>query len=115
MPEYRALSVGDRMYVNRCLRRGEAPRESRFAAAAVELAESYLRRGRIHRWQAIATTAICGAAAIWFGTAGDPTIAAITAIGALINFATIAVSPMFWPKRVARSLEAARAVVGSGD
>lgn len=115
MPEYSALSVGDRMYVNRCLRRGEAPRESRFAAAAVELAEGYQHRGRTLRWYGIGVGVICGAATVWFGAAGEALIATVTAFGALINFATIAVSPMFWPKRVARSLEASREIVASRE
>lgn len=115
MPAYNALSVGDRMYVNRCLKRGEAPPDSRFAVAAVELAETYLRRGPATRWRTIGTTTICGAAAVWFGTAGDALIATLTAFGALINLATIALSPMYWPKRVARSLEASRAALGSAS
>ena len=114
MPEYRALSVGDRMYVNRCLRRGEAPRnrDSRPPQSSWPRAICAGDASTVGKRSQLPPSA---EAAIWFGTAGDPTIAAITAIGALINFATIAVSPMFWPKRVARSLEAARAVVGSGD
>ncbi len=101
-PTWTALPAGDRWRVTRSLRRGEAPQDSRMAAAAVELGEYYLRRGR-------------GAAAVLFAAVGELAQALFLAAVALAELAALAVAPRHRPVMVARSLEASRAVVGSGE
>lgn len=104
---------------NRYLKKGEGPQERRLAAAAIELAEyyqdahgpSYWKRVR---WFVLFVAVVCVVAAIGFAAAGEVSISAVTAIAAVPNIAALAISPVFSPKHVARSLEASRAVVESG-
>jgi hypothetical protein len=53
MRTYKALPYGAKWRVTRLVAKGEAPHDPRMAAAAVELAESYQRKGRdpaLHRF-----------------------------------------------------------------
>ncbi len=118
MPTFNALSASDKWRINRYLKKGEAPKESRMAAAAVKLAEYYQDAHgpsywKLVRWFVLAVAAVCGVAAIGFAVAGDVLIATATAIAAVPNIVALAVSPIFSPKDVARSLEASRAFVKS--
>ncbi len=89
------------------------------AAAAIQLAEVYQRQGRARwaarRWFVLFVAITCGAAAVWFATGGEVVEATLLAMAALTNLAALAVAPMFWPEKVARSLEASRAVLGSDE
>jgi hypothetical protein len=120
MPAISALPFGDRWRVLGSVRRGEALQDLRFAAAAVEVAESYQRtHGCAYwerlRWFVLFVGVTSGAAAVWFATGGETLVTIGNAAVALTNFTALAISPVFWPKNVARSLEASKAIVGSGE
>jgi hypothetical protein len=118
-PGFQALPYGDRWRITRLLAKGEAPRDPRMAAVAVELAESFQARGRAYasfiRWLPIVVIVACGAAAIFFTVDGDTRSAILNAAIVLVNIAQLALNPMARPKSVARSLEASRRVVASGS
>ncbi len=114
MPAVWALSYGERFRVRLCVRRGKAPEDRRLAAAAIELAELY-QRMRYQAYVSGSLTVACGALTVWYATGGPTWLARITALAALSGLVSAAISPVFWPKKVARSLEASRAVVGSGE
>jgi hypothetical protein len=84
------------------------------AAAAVELAERYQRRGRseptLYRFLAIALILVGVALAILAATHGDALVMSAMALIALTNVAQLAFNPLLRPKNVARSLEASRRV-----
>ncbi|HKB50408.1 MAG TPA: hypothetical protein VKC63_03145 [Solirubrobacterales bacterium] len=89
------------------------------AAAAVELAERYQRRGRgdptLHRWLAIALILVGVALAILAAADGDALLMSAMALIALTNVAQLAFNPVLRPKNVARSLEASRRVSVAGS
>lgn len=84
------------------------------AAAAVELAERYQRKGRgestLYRFLAIALILIGVAFAILAAADGDIAVMIAPALVALTNAAHLAFNPMLRPKNVARSLETSRRV-----
>lgn len=84
------------------------------AAAAVELAESYQRRGRVaptlFRWLAIAVILGGVAAGVLSAADGDALLTITMALVVLTNVAHLAFNPMIRPRNVARSLEASRQV-----
>jgi hypothetical protein len=114
MPTFKALSYGEKWHVNRLVAKGEAPQDPRMAAAAVELAERYQRKGRgeatLYRFLAIAVILIAVAFAILAAADGNIVSMITTALVALTNAAHLAFNPTFRPKNVARSLEASRRV-----
>jgi len=114
MPTFGALSFGDRLRVNRSLRRGEALQEPALAAAAIEWAENYQSQGRgyraLIRWLPLVVFIACGAASIFFAVDGDSLVAIANGLIALVNLAHLALNPMVRPQQVARSLEASREV-----
>lgn len=116
MEAFKALSFGDRWRVSRCVYRGEAPRDPRLAAAAIELAESFRhqRSGGRLRWFAILVGIVVAVVAVLGAMAGDPLTAVVFGLAALVNIGQMAINPRFRPKSVARSLEASRAAVAEG-
>jgi hypothetical protein len=88
------------------------------AAAAVELAERYQRKGlsesTLYRFLVIALILIGVAFAILAAADGDALLMIATALVALTNAAHLAFNPMLRPKDVARSLEASRRVSAIG-
>ncbi len=89
------------------------------AAAAIELAENCQDRmaaqsALVRRLPVIAGV-LLGAAAIYFAIEGDALVAVLNGIAAATNFAQLILNPMFRPRNVARSLQASRQAVASGD
>lgn len=119
MRTFQALSYGEKWRVTRLVAKGEAPRDPRMAAAAVELAESYQRKGRgeltLHRFLAV-TLIIAGLAlAILAAADGDALLMSAMALVALTSVVQLIFNPMLRPKNVARSLEASRRVSAAGS
>jgi hypothetical protein len=118
MRMYQALSYGEKWRVTRLLAKGEAPRDPRMAAAAVELAERYQRKGRgeatLHRFLAIALILVGVALAILAAADGDALVMSAMALIALTNVAQLAFNPLLRPKNVTRALEASRRVSAAG-
>ncbi len=118
MRTFQALSYGEKWRVTRLVAKGEAPHDPRMAAAAVELAERYQRRGRgdatLYRWLAIALILVGVALAILAAADGDALVTSAMALIALTNVAHLAFNPVLRPKNVARSLEASRRVSVAG-
>jgi len=116
----RALRIGDRLRVTRFVKKGEAPDDPQMAPAAIEVAEGFQRaHGRAYydrvRWFVLLVMVVTGASAVWFATGGETMQAILNAWVALTLLGSLSISPMYWPKNVARSLEASRAVVGSDE
>jgi uncharacterized membrane protein YfcA len=88
-------------------------------AAAVELAESYQRRGRISptllRWLAIAVILGAVLVAILAAADGDTPATITMVLVALTNVAHLVFNPMNRPKNVARSLEASKRISLAGS
>ncbi len=88
------------------------------AAAAVELAESYQRKGRaattLARWLPIAVVLFGGAAAILSVTGGDWLMTMSVALVMLVNIGSLIFNPMARPDNVARSLEQSKRVAPRG-
>jgi hypothetical protein len=117
MQAFNALSSEDRWRVRRAVFRGEAPRDPRMAAAAVELAQSYQQHGRRERWLywTFVTGGIGSIVALILSTAAaDLLHAVIFASLTLMSIVHLALNPAIRPKSVARSLEASRQVVVQG-
>jgi hypothetical protein len=89
------------------------------AAAAVELAESYQRRGQVAttlaRWLPIAVVIGAGAAGVLNAANGEASLAIVMALVVLVNVGHLTLNPMTRPKNVARSLEASRRVSTVGN
>jgi hypothetical protein len=119
MRTFKALSYGEKWRVTRLVAKGEAPHDPRMAAAAVELAESYQRRGRgestLHRFLAITLILVGVTLAILAAADGDALLMSAMALIALTNVGQLAFNPMLRPKDVARSLEASRRVSVAGS
>jgi predicted nucleic acid-binding Zn ribbon protein len=119
MRMYQALSYGDKWRVTRQVAKGEAPHDPRMAAAAVELAERYQRKGRnesmLYRFLAIALILVGVALAILAAVDGDALLMSAMALIALTNAGQLVFNPMLRQKNVARSLEASRRVSGTGS
>jgi hypothetical protein len=119
MPKYQALPYGEKWRVTRLVAKGEAPRDPRMAAAAVELAERYQRKGRaeaaLYRFLAITLILIGSALAVLAATDGDVLLMSAMALIALTNVGQMVFNPMLRPKNVARSLEASRRVSVAGS
>jgi hypothetical protein len=117
--KFQALSYGERWRVTRLVAKGEAPQDPRMAAAAVELAERYQRRGRgeasLHRGLAIVLILVGLALAVLAAANGDTLMVSAMALLVLSNVAQFAFNPMTRPKNVARSLEASRRVSAAGS
>lgn len=110
MEAFKALSFGDKWRVSRCVYRGEAPRDPRLAAAAIELAESYQRQRSAGwlRWLALVVAVAATFAAVLTAVDGELLQAGVLALVALVNIGHLALNPATRPKSVARSLEASR-------
>lgn len=119
MRTYQTLSYGEKWRVTRLVARGEAPYDQRMAAAAVELAERYQRRGRgeavLYRFLAIALILIGAALAILAAADGDALLMGAMALTALTNVGQLVFNPMLRPKSVARSLEASSRLAATGS
>jgi L-lactate permease len=118
MQAFRALSYGDRWRVTRLVAKGEAPHDPRMAVAAVELAESYQRKGRVTpalvRGLAIAVVLVGVAVAVLSAANGDALPTITMAVVVLTNVMHLAFNPKIRPENVARSLEASRQVSAAG-
>jgi ABC-type multidrug transport system fused ATPase/permease subunit len=114
MRTFQALSYGEKWRVTRLMAKGEAPHDPRMAAAVVELAARYQRRGRgepmLYRFLAIVLILVAVALAILAAADGDALVMSAMALIALTNVAQLAFNPLLRPKNVARSLEASRRV-----
>jgi hypothetical protein len=113
MQAFKALSSADKWRVRNFVLRGEAPRDPRMAAAAVELAESCGLQGSTKLLLWLSPVVIIGAivGAIFGAVEGDLLTAALLGLTALVNIGQLALNPATRPKNVARSLEASRQVV----
>jgi hypothetical protein len=115
MPAFQALSYGEKWRVTRFVARGEAPPNPQMAAAAVELGESYQRRGRtgaiLARWLPIAVVVFGGSATILSAANGNGSAAIFMALVVLVNIGALIFNPMARPENVARSLTASRQVI----
>lgn len=119
MQKYQALSYREKWHVTRLVARGEAPHDPRMAAAAVELANRYQRKGRnestLYRFLAIALVLVGAALAILAATDGDALLMSAMALVALTHAGQLVCNPMLRPKHVARSLEASRRASVAGS
>lgn len=119
MQTFHALSYREKRRVTRLVAKGEAPHDPRMAAAAVELAERYQRKGRdksmLHRFLAIALILVGVGLAIAAAADGDVLLMSAMALIALTNVGQLLFNPMLRPKNVARSLEASRWVSAAGS
>ncbi len=118
-PVFRALSFGDKWRVIGYLRRGEAPQDSRIAAAVIEWAEGYQRQTPRYaaalRYLPSVVVVVCGLAAIFFAAEGEALVAAVNAIVALVNFGHLMINPAIRPQKMARSLQASREILASRE
>jgi hypothetical protein len=116
-PTFNALPYRDKRRVTWCLMRGEAPRDPQMAAAAIELAEAYQRKGRgwtaWMRWAPTLAAISFACFAISEGIDGEPLGLIVGAIG-FVTQATFAANPTLRPKSMVRSLEASRRAIASG-
>lgn len=114
---FRALSYRDMWRVTLCLRRGEAPGDSRLAPAAVDLAEGYRRRGRANRglwsWYPLLTVLFLGYLSISAAVRGDEWVAVLWALAVSFTLAAFLLDPGRRPENVARSLEASMRMLPS--
>lgn len=119
MRTYQALSYSEKWRVARLVSKGEAPHDLRMAAAAVELAERYQRKGRnestLHRFLAIVLILVGVTLAILAAVDGDTLTMSAMALIALTNVGQLVFNPMLRPKKVARSLEASRRISVAGS
>lgn len=110
------LSFGERLRVARLVAKGEAPREPRMAAAAIELAENLQRKGRaesmLFRWVAIMLILVAVAAGIFAMVKGDVVVMVAMGLVTLTNVGHLVFNPATRPKNVSRSLEASKGIVG---
>ena len=85
------------------------------AVAAVELAESYRGRGRVHamliRWAPVAMVVVLGVITISAAVGGDAAMAVFSVLLILGGIGHLMFNPALRPKNVERSLEASRQVV----
>lgn len=116
---FRALSYGDRWRVTRLVAKGEAPRDPGLAAAAVELAENYQRKGAatptLFRGLAIVLILAAAALGILAATDGDIAVMSAMALIMLTNLGHLAFNPAARPQSVGRSLEASRRISAQGE
>lgn len=114
LEKFQALPFRDKWRVNRSLARGEAPRDPRMAAAAVELAEWHQRKSRHHRawmrWAPFVLLILAAYPMISDAVGGDMVAAAVAAAAVLGIAFDQAFNPATRPKNMARSLEASRRV-----
>jgi hypothetical protein len=119
MRTYQALSYGEKWRVTRLVAKGEAPHDPRMAAAAVELAERYQRKGRneaaLYRFLAIALILVGVTLAVLAAADGNALTMSAMALIALTNVGQLVFNPMLRPRNVARSLEASRRVSVAGS
>lgn len=119
MRAFQSLSYADQWRVTRFLAKGKAPRDPRMAAAAVELAQSYQRRGRVAtalaRWLPVAVVIGGGAVAVQSVASEDWLAATILVLPVLVNLAHLMFNPMARPQNVARALEASRRASAVGN
>lgn len=119
MQTFNALPFRDKWRVRGFLARGEAPGDPRLATAAVELAESYPRQGRLSmawmRWMPVFFLVVIGFSAIPRAIDGDLEMAILYAVVVLVSIGHLIFSPVARPKKMTRALEASRQIAGSGD
>jgi len=119
MRKFRALSFGERWRVARLVATGEAPRDPRMAAAAIELAESYQRKGRaestLYRLLAMVLIPTAVVLGVLAATDGDAAVVMAMVLVMLTNIAHLAFNPAARPQDVARSLEASRRIAAEGE
>jgi hypothetical protein len=117
MRSFERLSFPDKWRVNRLLARGKGPDDTRTAAAAVELAESYQRQGRSHRAIVLFAFVIMATGFTFIGVAavgsGEAELSILCALIVVASVVQLAFSPTIRPRKVAQSLEAARRVVAT--
>jgi hypothetical protein len=118
MQTFSALPYRDKWRVSRCLVRGEAPRDPRKAAAAVELAESYQRQrrrnGAFLSWLPVALIILSGCFAVIDAVEGDLLGVITFALIVLGSIGQLMFNPITRPKNMARALEASRRIAAAG-
>jgi hypothetical protein len=119
METFRALSYGEKWRLRSFVFRGEAPRDSRLAAASAELAEGYQRQDRrlrgLSRWFPALLGVAFGLLALTAAIKGETVSAVLYTLIGLGNLAQYAFNPATRPKRVARSLAASKAVLAASS
>jgi hypothetical protein len=114
--EFQALSYGDKFRLSRYLVRGEAPRDPRMAAAAVEVGEIYQSKSRSYiaaiRWTPVFLVVVNAFFLASAAIDGDELRLILSALIALGSTADLMLSPLTRPKNMARAVEAARWVEG---
>jgi len=112
--EFQALSYGDKFRLSRYLARGEAPRDPRMAAAAVEIGESYQRRSRgyiaLICWVPVFIIVCNGYLLTSAAIDGDQLRLILSALIVLGSAMDLILNPLIRPKSMARSVEAARRI-----
>jgi hypothetical protein len=110
--EFQALSYGDKFRLSRSLARGEAPRDLRMAAAAVEIGEIYQGKSRSYiaaiRWVPVfivVFNAFLLTSAAIDGDAWKLILSALIVLGGAVD---LMLSPLARPKNMARAVEASR-------
>ena len=117
MQTFRALPVSLKLRVCWQLARGKAPGDSRMAAAAIELAESYKRQGRTYvalaRWLPLFMVVGFGYVTLSQFADGDPSLLFPYSLILVLSAFNTAFNPLAWPKNLSRSLESSRKMVSS--
>ena len=110
--EFQALSYGDKFRLSRCLARGEAPRDPRMAAAAVEIGEIYQGKSRSYiaaiRWVPVLVVVLNAFLLTFAAIDGDKLKLILSALIVLGSAVDLMISPITRPKNMARAVEAAR-------
>lgn len=119
MQEFEALPIVDKWRIARCLSRGEAPDDPRMAVAAIELAESYRRRGRVYatvtRWLPVVMVVVFSSITIPAAIGGDVEMAILFGLFVLGSIGHLVFNPALRPKNIVRSLEASQQVLTPGS
>jgi hypothetical protein len=115
--EFQALSYGDKFRLSRCLARGEAPRDPRMAAAAIEIGEIYMSKSQGYivatRWGPaliVVLNALFLTLALINGDEVRLILGVLIALGSAVD---LVLSPLTRPKNMARAVEGSRWVEGT--
>jgi hypothetical protein len=115
--EFQALSYADKFRLSRCLARGEAPRDPRMAAAAIEIGEIYKSKSQSHiagiRWSPVLIVVLNALLLTFALIDGDEVRLILAALIALASTADLVLSPLTRPKNMARAIEGSRWVEGT--
>lgn len=116
MPEFRALPFRDKWRVNRSLARGEAPKDPRLVAAAIELAERHLNspgRATLMRGLTVLLAVAFGGLAILAATKGEHFSSVLYGLICVAHLGQLMLNPAVRPKHMEKALEDSRRIAAT--